>query len=100
MSEKLLTELRDKLAECVDLINGELYKPSEQKSKPEQQELHWMDTKNPKIKRISEDDAPEWLLKKAQEKKTNGLWYMAPSEGYEFGSVFKDTSKYNEAEVR
>jgi len=66
---------------------------SEQKNRSD---LEWLDTKNPKIKRISEVDAPLWLLEKAQEKKTKGLWYMGPGEGYEFGSVFKDVTKWNE----
>jgi len=79
------------------IISQPASKPSQEPLQDNSSKIEWLDTKNPKIKRVSEVDAPSWLLERAQERKTKGLWYMGPSEGYEFGSVFKDTSKFTEA---
>lgn len=56
-------------------------------------DLPWRDTSNPNIKRLNERDTPDDVLAEAQSKKTWGLWYSPPSEGYESGAVFKDLSK-------
>ena len=60
--------------------------------------LQWHDTNNPDVKRLNENEAPEWLVQKAKAAKYgSGLWFTKPKQGYQHGSVFKNVTKYQEA---